>query len=365
MKGLHIGDLFVKVPVIQGGMGVGISLYGLASAVANQGGVGVISAVGIGMTEPDYLKNLQKANLTALRKQIQKARSLTDGVLGVNIMLAVTDCDELIRVSIEEEIDIIFIGAGLPLKIPAQIGLDKMKTMKTKIVPKLSSGKAVALVARYWDAKYNMVPPAFVIEGPKAGGHLGFSPEDLKAENIQLEDLIEEAVEAVKPYEEKYGIEIPIIAAGGIYDGHDMREIFKSGAKAVKMGTRFVTTYECDADIEFKNSYLACEKDDIEIVVSPVGMPGRVIRNKFVDEIKAGEQKPYKCSWRCIKTCDYKKVQYCIARVLFNAADGKMDQGFSFAGSNAYKADRIQSVKEVFDELKYEFEAKELEAATV
>ncbi len=356
MNNFNIGDLNVKYPIIQGGMGIAISLSGLASAVANEGGIGVISGVGIGMTEPDYKTNFHKANKRALKKEIRKARSLTDGVLGVNIMMALTDFDDLFYIAVEEGIDVIFVGAGLPLKVLDLIPKSILEKSKTKIVPKVSSARATNLILKYWANKYNTVPDAFALEGPKAGGHLGFRRTELIDDNIPLSALVEEAVEIIKPYEEQFGKEIPLIAAGGIYTGKDIYDIMQSGAKAVKMGTRFVTTHECDASIEFKESYLDCNKDDIEIIDSPVGLPGRVIHNNFISEMEQGNKKPFKCHWKCLKTCNYKEVPYCIAQALFNAADGKMSEGFAFAGSNAYKAKEITSVRETMNEIITEYD---------
>ncbi len=362
MNDFKIGDLHVRRPIIQGGMGVAISLSGLASAVANQGGIGVISAVGIGMTEPDYVKNFKKANLRALKKEIQKARSKTDGVIGVNIMMAVTDFEDLLNISIDEKVDVIFIGAGLPLHLPGCLTEDCRQNLKSKIIPKVSSAKAVGLILKYWDRKYNHVPDGFVIEGPLAGGHLGFSKTELEGGIDNLENMIANAVELVKPYEDKFGRNIPIIAAGGIYNGKDIYNIMNTGASAVKMGTRFVTTYECDASIKFKESYINSVKEDITIIKSPVGLPGRAIRNQYLNEVEAGDQKPFRCNWRCLKTCDYTKVPYCIAGALFSAAQGKMTEGFSFAGAKAYLADRLISVSDLFDELVSEYDLAALES---
>ena len=355
MEAFQIGDLKIKLPVIQGGMGVAISLSGLASAVANEGGVGVISAVAIGMTEPNYEKNFREANKSALRREIRKAKSLTDGVLGVNIMLAVTDYEDMLRISLEEKIDIAFIGAGLFLRIPSSIPDSLLENSKTKFVPKVSSAKAARLIFQYWANKYNHVPDAVVVEGPQAGGHLGFKKNDLDNPKYQLPNLITETVAEMVPFEQQFGIEIPVIAAGGIYYGDDIHRIMQLGAKAVKIGTRFVTTHECDAAIEFKESYLASKKEDLTIIDSPVGLPGRVIENDFVKKIQNGYAKPVKCPWKCLKTCNFREVKYCIAEALFNSARGNMAEGFTFAGTNAYLASKIESVKEIFDNLILEY----------
>ena len=356
MKPLIIGEKKVRVPIVQGGMGIAISLSGLASAVANQGGIGVISAAAIGMTEPDFDTNFKAANKRALIKEIQKAKSLTDGVLGVNIMLAHTDDSELIKTSINEKIDVIFLGAGLPLNVPKTISLDVMKNSSTKFIIKVSSAKAARIIYQYWSDKYNIIPDGIVLEGPLAGGHLGFKKKDLENNTaISLMDLVKQTVEITKPFQEKYKKEIPIIAGGGIHSGKDIYEIMQHGANAVKMGTRFVTTHECDASIGFKNTYINATKKDFEIITSPLGLPGRVIRNNFVDEINSGKRIPFKCPWKCLKTCDFKKVKYCVANSLYNSAQGFMNNGFAFAGAKAYLAKKIQSVKETFEELILEY----------
>ncbi len=355
MNSLRIGNLNVKLPIVQGGMGVAISLSGLASAVANLGGIGVISAVAIGMTEPDYMKNYREANKRALIKEIRKARSLTNGVLGVNLMTAVTDYDDLFTVALQEKIDVIILGAGLPLKMPKYILEKGFKNIETKIIPKVSSAKAAKLIFSYWAKTYNHVPDAVVVEGPMAGGHLGFKKSDLEDKPQSLNEIVREVVAEIRSFEQEYEKEIPVIAGGGVYSGKDMYEVMKAGAKGVKMGSRFVPTNECDASIEFKKEYIRCKEEDITIIKSPVGLPGRAIRNSFVDQINSGETKPFKCYWKCLKSCDSKNVPYCIAQALHNAAQGKMDQGFAFAGSKAYKTTKIQSVSEVINEIKIDF----------
>lgn len=356
MNELIIGNLRAKYPVVQGGMGVGISLSGLASAVANAGGIGVISAAAIGMLEPDYMKNFKEANKRALIKEINKARELAPGgIIGVNIMMALTDHEQLVKAAINAKADLIIMGAGLPLKIPAMLNEAGITGFGTKLAIKVSSAKAAKLIFQYWASKYNIVPDAVVVEGPMAGGHLGFKKEELTGKLIPLSQLVTETIAEVQVYEQKYEREIPVIAAGGIYTGEDMYNILQTGAKAVKMGTRFVTTHECDASIEFKESYITCKKGDLTIINSPVGLPGRVVHNAFVDQINEGKTKPFKCSWKCLSSCNYKEAPYCIAQALFNAAKGDMENGFAFAGTNAYKATKIQHVSEVMAELIEEY----------
>lgn len=355
---LVIGDKIAPLPIVQGGMGVGISLSGLASAVANIGGIGVIAAAGIGMHESDFYSNFLQANTRALTREIRKARLLTGGILGLNIMVALTNYGDLVRTAIEEEIDVIFSGAGLPMNLPQFLD----STSKTKLVPIISSGRAAALICRRWLTKYDYLPDAFVVEGPKAGGHLGFSEAQIFDPAFSLERLVVEVVEQVRPFAEQCGRPIPIIAAGGIYTGADMRAIMELGADAVQMGTRFVATHECDASTEFKQAYLDARAEDIVIIHSPVGMPGRVLRNEYVDDVSAGIKKPYKCPYHCIHTCDYQDSPFCIAYALMSAKRGRFRSGFAFAGANAHRVNEIVSVKELVMSLVEEYEQSGAEA---
>lgn len=349
---LRIGELQAKIPIVQGGMSVGISLSGLASAVANEGGIGVIGAAGIGMLEPDFSTNFKEANKRALRKEIRKARKMTKGIIGVNLMVALSDFDELLLVAIEEGVDLVFLGAGLPLKVP----FDGLKKASTKVVPIVSSARAASIIFRYWTKRYNHVPDAVVVEGPLAGGHLGFKKEQINDPNYSLEKIVKEVISVIKVFEEQFNKKIPVIAAGGIYSGTDIYRFIRMGASGVQMATRFVATHECDADIKFKEAYINCRKEDLIIIDSPVGLPGRAIRNKFLDEVSSGVRKPFKCPWKCLKTCDFRKTPYCIALALTNAKRGNLDEGFAFAGANAYKVDKIVSVKELIETLLMEYE---------
>ena len=351
MKPFTIGELKIKIPVIQGGMGIGISLSGLAAAVANEGGVGVISAVGIGMLEKNYARDFINANIRALKREINVAREKTSGVIGVNIMVALTNFSDLVKTAIAEKADIIFSGAGLPLNLPSFL----TKGSRTKLVPIVSSGRAAALICNKWKAVYNYLPDAIVVEGPKAGGHLGFKREQLDNPEYALEKLVPEVVSQVKPFEEKFNANIPVIAAGGIYSGSDIKEIMELGATGVQLGTRFVTTHECDASDGFKQTYINSIESDIEIIQSPVGMPGRAIRNEFINKINRGEKRPVKCPYKCLKTCDIEKTPYCIFAALMSAMKGNFFNGYAFAGSNAWRTSKIISVKETFDALKQEF----------
>lgn len=355
---LQLGDLIARTPIVQGGMGVGISLHRLASAVANEGGVGVIAAAMIGMREPDVASDPLGANIRALRNEIRKARELTGGIIGVNIMCVLTDFSNLVRTAVEEKIDVIFAGAGLPLDLPKYLQ-DACETtreeVRTKLVPIVSSARAATLICKKWLSRYGVVPDAFVVEGPKAGGHLGFKPEDIDNPDHALEVAIPQVVEALKPFEEHAGRPIPVIAAGGVFSGEDIKNVMALGAAGVQMGTRFVATHECDADVRFKESYLNASPEDITIIKSPVGLPGRAIRNKFLEALEEGH-KSFRCLFHCITTCDPQKSPYCIAAALLNAMRGNLDRGFAFSGTNAFRVNKILSVKELISGLQKEFD---------
>lgn len=357
---LNIGDLAIEVPIIQGGMGVGISLANLASAVSNEGGLGVISSIGLGLLYPRAGKTLLDANKIALKKEIRKARMLTNGVLGVNIMSALTDFDDILKVAINEEIDIIFIGAGLPIKIPQNLSLEYLRSVKTKFAPIVSSTRAAKLIFDFWDRKFNHVPDALVLEGPLAGGHLGFKLQQISNPDYSLENILPELVKTISFYENKFDKAIPVIAAGGIYSGSDIYKMFQLGASGVQLGTRFVATHECDASETFKKTFIDCSEEDIGIIESPVGLPGRGIINNFLTDVAVGKRKPFKCPFKCLKTCDYKNAPYCIALALVNAQRGGLEKGFAFCGTNAFKVDRIVSVKELMNELTESFERLDL-----
>ncbi len=359
---LHIGDLTAKIPIIQGGMGVGISLAGLASAVANTGAIGVIAGAMIGMREPDVSQNPVEANVRALKNEIEKARARTSGLIGTNIMVALTTFSQMVRAAIESKVDFIFAGAGLPLDMPKhllELCEEKKKEFHTKLVPIISSGRAASIIAKKWLSRFNYCPDAFVVEGPKAGGHLGFKPDELEREERSLEVLVPEVLEAVKPFEDKCGHAIPVIAAGGIYSGADIRKFIELGAAGVQMGTRFVATHECDADIRFKESYLKAKKEDITIISSPVGMPGRALLNEFIEKSRAGLKNPVKCIFHCVSTCEMEKTPYCIAQALINAMRGNLKGGFAFCGENVWKVNEIVAVEDLIKTLEQEYDLAE------
>jgi nitronate monooxygenase len=349
---LKIGELIANVPIIQGGMGVGVSLSGLAAAVANEGGIGIISTAQIGYREEDFRTNTREANKRALRNEIRMARKLSPkGVIGINIMVAMNNYEEVARVALEEGIDLIISGAGLPLDLP------KIASgFKAKLAPIVSSAKAITIISKMWDKKNNCAPDLVIVEGPKAGGHLGFSMESLVENTVQdLLDIVKEVIEAIKPFEEKYNKKIPVVAAGGVFTGSDIAELIKIGAAGVQMATRFVATEQCDASLDYKMAYINSKQEDIKLVKSPVGMPGRALNNKFMKIVCESGCKVEKCSL-CIKKCDPKRTPYCITEALIQAVKGNLDKGLVFVGTNGYKVDKIVSVKTLMNELVTEAE---------
>ncbi|PVV85172.1 NAD(P)H-dependent flavin oxidoreductase [Dehalogenimonas alkenigignens] len=355
---LRIGQHTARLPIVQGGMAVGISLSGLASAVANAGGIGVIAAPGVGLFEPDFFQNFFQANIRGLRREIQKARSKTRGILGVNIMVALTDFTDLARAAIEEGIDIIFAGAGLPLKLPELLGENR----HTKLVPIVSSARAARILCKKWQDDFNYTPDAFVVEGPMAGGHLGFKAEELDSSENRLENLVPEVIAAVQPFAQAAGRPIPVIAGGGIFTGEDIYNMLQTGAAGVQMATRFVATDECDASPAFKQAYIESKEGDAVIIKSPVGMPGRALRNEFIDSVNAGAKKPFKCPQHCVKTCNYLESPYCIFVALLNAQRGHLSGGFAFCGANVHRVNEIVPVKKLVDTLVKEYKTRAVQA---
>ncbi|HTZ11271.1 MAG TPA: nitronate monooxygenase family protein [Candidatus Margulisiibacteriota bacterium] len=344
-KQLRMGELSIETPIFQGGMGVRVSSSSLASAVSNERGLGIIAAVGLG-EDDSILADFKYRSRNSLVKVIRRTRELTGNPFGVNIMCALSNYDDLVDAAQKELIPVIISGAGLPLKLPSLI-----TNNVTKLVPIVSSARAARLICSVWLRRYKRLPDAVVVEGPLAGGHLGYSLDELADDqNFNLSKILLEVIAAVREFDRDG--HIPIIAAGGVFDGKDIADMIKLGASGVQMATRFVCTYECDVDQAYKDSFIAAKKEDVVVIKSPVGMPGRVINNDFVRRINSGERIDFGCDYHCLTTCDPKKVNYCIAKALINASRGQMDKGFAMCGSNAFRIDKIVSVKELMTELR-------------
>lgn len=346
---LNFGKKQTIVPIIQGGMGIGISLSSLAGAVANAGGVGIISGAQVGYREEDFRKNPDNANQRALSKEIKKARSISpEGIIGVNFLTAMNNYGDMVKQAVKDGADVIISGAGLPFDLPKYV-----KGSNTSIVPIISSAKAAKVIIRKWLRDYDYFPDAFIIEGPEAGGHLGFDRETL-LDDEKKEGLLEQALAKVKeiiaPFEQKQGRKIPIIVAGGIFTGKDIADFIKKGADGVQMASRFVATEECDASEEFKQAYINAKPEDAVIVKSPVGLPGRAIRNEFVKAIEKGPVKVKHC-YRCLRECVVNKTPYCITDALIDAVDGRLETGLIFAGSQVGRINKMMKVQELIDEL--------------
>lgn len=338
---LKIGDLCARIPVIQGGMGVGVSLSGLAGAVAAAGGVGIISTAQIGYRDPEFDKKPIECNLKAIASEIAKAREIAKGgIIGVNIMVATKKYEEYVKAAVAAGVDLIISGAGLPMTLPEISGA-------AKIAPIVSSKKSLSVISKYWIKKYSRKPDLVVIEGPKAGGHLGFTKEDIEDYTVQKTKKYDDEVKAI--IDMSKDMEVPVVVAGGVYTREDMDHYLQMGADGVQMATRFVTTKECDASDEYKNAYINAKEEDIVIVKSPVGMPGRAIHNDFLDKVKAGERFMNGCR-QCISTCNPATTPYCITQALINAVKGKINEGLLFCGTNAYRANKIETVAEIMEE---------------
>jgi NAD(P)H-dependent flavin oxidoreductase YrpB (nitropropane dioxygenase family) len=371
---LVIGDMVAKYPVIQGGMGVGISLSSLAGAVAKAGGIGIISTAQIGFRDPDFLKEPMEANMRAIHSEFARARAIAPkGIIGFNIMVATRNYAQYVKEAIKAGADIIISGAGLPVDLPEylseakRIAAEAGETVRTKIAPIVSTAKSAMVICKMWDRKYKRIPDLVVIEGPLAGGHLGFTREQLSQygadtpnvpqtyDSVAYDEEIRGIMKVVKQFEEKYRQHIPVVIAGGIYTHDDVTHAIELGADGVQVATRFVTTEECDAPMSYKQTYLDAKEEDIVITQSPVGMPGRAIRNSFLEKIMAqkatGEKAKITHCYQCLEHCDPKNIPYCITKALSNAAEGDLDQALLFCGSNAYLADRMETVDEVMQDL--------------
>ncbi len=354
---LCIGNKTAKLPLIQGGMGVGVSLSGLAGAVAKEGGIGIISTAQIGYREPDFEQDPKKANLRTLRAELKKARAIAkkadgtcDGLLGFNIMVATRDYEDYVRAAAAAGADVIISGAGLPVDLPQYVeGTD------TRIAPIVSSEKAARLLLKNWDRHYHRTADFLVIEGAHAGGHLGFSREQLahlKEEHFDsdYDQEIRRILACVNGFAEKYGVHIPVIVAGGIMDAASVDHMLSLGAAGVQVATPFVTTKECDAALPFKQAYIDARPEDIEITQSPVGMPARAIRNAFLEKMKQGKESISRC-YRCLEKCSPKTAPYCITQALIRAVEGDTDNGLIFCGDNAGALTQITTVKDVIQRL--------------
>lgn len=346
LKPLKIGNLIAKIPVVQGGMGVGVSLSGLAGAVAREGGVGIISTAQIGYNEDGFETDPIGTNLKAIETEVKKAREIAPkGIIGVNIMVATRQYEEYVKAAVKAGVDLIISGAGLPMTLP-----ELTKGFATKLAPIVSSLKSVQVIWKYWEKKYNVAPDMVVIEGPKAGGHLGFSYEQLQdIPGLNFEEEIKKIVAFVKENATRIGKEISVVVAGGIYNREDAEKAISLGADGVQMATRFVTTHECDASMEYKQSYINAKEEDIIIVKSPVGMPGRAIKNPFMDKAALGQVPHGKCHL-CISTCKPTETPYCITEALVNAVTGNIDNALLFCGTNAYRATKLESVADIMRE---------------
>ena len=349
IKPLKIGKFTFELPIVQGGMGIGISRSNLAAAVSNSGGLGVLSGAQIGHDEPDFETNTLQANLRAVKKHIKKAKDAANGkMIGINLMVAMEHYEEHVQAAIDAGVDIIISGAGLPLSLPAQL-----KGTQTLFAPIVSSARAAKALLKNYDRKYQVAPDMIVIEGPMAGGHLGFKLEEIENGMIDLDQIVKDVIELAQEYGKKYHKEIPVVVAGGVFDGADIAHYLSLGASGVQMATRFIATEECDAHINFKRAIIDSKKEDIILVKSPVGMPGRAILNPFSQKYGIKREKIKKC-YNCVKPCNPATTIYCISKALLHAVRGEIDDALLFCGSNAYRVNELTTVDKLMQTLKQE-----------
>ena len=357
LKPLKIGKYEIKYPIFQGGMGLGISWDKLAGNVSLEGGLGIISSVGTGYYENRKFINKELNakpfgsenfySTRGLRAIIENARKICgDLPLGVNIMYAANDYARVVKDACEAGINIIVSGAGLPTNLPEFTQNFK----EVALVPIISSAKALKIICKRWLQRYDRLPDAVVLEGPLSGGHQGFTYEQCLDPEFSLFNLIPQVKAEIKEWGE-----FPLIAAGGIWDKNDIEKAISLGADGVQMGTRFIGTHECDADIGFKEVILAAEEKDIELIKSPVGYPARGIRTNLINLVEKRMGPKIQCISNCVSPCQRgkgaKEVGYCIADRLFDSFSGKKETGLFFTGANGYKLKELISVKELMHKL--------------
>lgn len=350
LKPLKIGELVAEKPIIQGGMGVGVSRSSLAGAVAAEGGIGIISTAQIGYDEEGFEKDQAGCNRIAIKKHIKRAKEIAGGkgLVGVNIMVALKHYKEHVQEAVKAGADVIISGAGLPMDLPKLVGENV-----TKIAPIVSSKRAAQLILKMWAHRYNRTADFIVVEGPKAGGHLGFSKEQLQdIDKLDYDQEIRDIIECKKDYEEKFQRKIPVIVAGGIFDRKDIEHVMKLGADGVQIASRFVATEECDASEAYKQAYIQAEKKNIQIIQSPVGMPGRALRNEFIKGLETARKPITKC-YNCLEKCDPRTVPYCITKALIEAVQGNVENGLIFCGENVDRIHEMTTVHDLMNELCY------------
>ena len=341
---LKIRNKTAKHPIVQGGMGVGISLSSLAGNVAKHGGVGTITGVHPGFREPDFRENPLQANLRGIRKEMEKAREISpDGIIGFNFMSVMNHYEECVREAIAAGADFIVSGAGLPLNLPKYAA-----DSDVAIIPIVSSALALKLIVRNWQ-RQGRLPDAVVVEGPLAGGHLGYKYNDMvNGKFPSLEESLAEVLVLVKELEEKNGVSIPVIAGGGVRNHANVERLIQMGASGVQVGTKFVATEECDASMAYKQAYLDSRAEDVRIIESPVGLAARAIQNPFLQKAEEGRI-PVEHCYGCMGHCKPAETKYCISQKLIDSVEGR--EGLVFCGAYAHELQELSTVEKVMKEL--------------
>ena len=356
-----LGKKTLPLPIVQGGMGIGVSLERLAGAVAAQGGMGTLSAAFCGFREPDFRTNSREANLRALTRQVGRAKEIAKGagLVAVNVMVAAAQYADSVRTALRAGVDAVVCGAGLPKDLPALAA--EVPESGAALAPVVSGGRSAALICKLWDRRYGRIPDFVILEGPLAGGHLGFSPEEAREAQAgrpkPLSGLLREVLEALEPFRQKYGRDVPVFVAGGVKNGAELRRYMDQGAAGAQFATRFIATEECDAGPGYKQALLNARRGDITIVQSPVGLPGRALRSPLIERVEAGTQGPITHCDRCLAACDCKTAPYCISRALIAAVEGDWENGLFFCGANAGEVNTLSTVKEQMDQILNEWRA--------
>ena len=349
MSALTLAGHTLALPIAQGGMGVGVSLGRLAGHVAASGGLGTISTAITGFQEPDFETDPQGANLRALKNHVRQALSLAkgSGVVAINAMVATRQYADSIRAAVEAGVQAVISGAGLPLDLPGIVPEEKVA-----LGPIVSSGRAASLICRAWDKRFRRTPDLVVVEGSQAGGHLGFSHEQMARHTaLSLEDIVKEVSGALAPFCEKYKKSIPVFAAGGVWGREHMTKLRQAGASGIQLATPFIATEECDASQGFKDVILEARDEDVCIIPSPVGMPGRAVRTPLLQRLEKEERlKPEKCI-SCLTPCDPRTAPYCISQALIRAVQGDREKGLFFCGGKVGRINKMTTVHQLMDQL--------------
>lgn len=337
-----------RIPVVQAGMGVQVAKSELAAAVARAGGIGCISSVGLGSLEASLANYIEESNLK-LTQEIRRARELApEGILAVNAMVALFNYKEIVEVCVKEKVDMIISGAGLPLPLPGIVG-----DADIKLVPVVSSGRSMSVIMKAWHRKFNRIPDAVIVEGPKCGGHMAFSWEQLDhPDQVPIAAIRNDVKKVLEPFEAEYGRTIPILGAEGIVNHKDVLSMLELGFDGVQVGTRFICTEESGIDPRSKDIYVKAKDEDVTLIQSPLGLPVKVLRTPLVQRLQREEKIPFGCPFLCLRACGADKARFCLADALVNTLFGNIDEALFMTGSSVGRVNDIIPAEEFFEPFK-------------